>query len=141
MEEKKRVSMYSNELGRLPLEIKVYILEHMLLGSDKSLIDKANRGREYLQEMWDTFNKIKNIVEFQQAIEMIKRTYEKQYLKIKLTPSSHFYFRLDSSPCVSENFECMKIVEKYEVKKNNVNVRALARRISKTMFEKKRMPK
>ena len=51
--------MYSNELGRLPLEIKVYILEHMLLGSDKSLIDKANRGREYLQEIWDTFNKIK----------------------------------------------------------------------------------
>ena len=32
---KKCVSMCRKELARFPLEIKVYILEHMLLGSDK----------------------------------------------------------------------------------------------------------
>ncbi len=129
--------MCSKELARLPLEIRVYILEHMLLGSDTSIIEKANKGREHLQEMWNTFNKIKKIVEFQQAIEMIKRTYEKLYLKIKLTPNSHIYFHANSQTCLSEKFECLKIVEKYEKVKEEDNVEAVARRISKTMFETK----
>lgn len=94
VEKKKRVRTCSKELARLPLEIKVYILEHMLLGSDNSIIEKANKGREHLQEMWDTFNKIEKIVEFQQAIVIIKKTYEKLYLKIKLTPSSLIFFTL-----------------------------------------------
>lgn len=49
--------------------------------SNKSVIEKANRGREHLQEVWDTFNKIKYTAEFEQAISMIRRNYEKQYLK------------------------------------------------------------
>lgn len=137
VEKKKRVRMCSKELARLPLEIKVYILEHMLLGSDNSIIEKANKGREHLQEMWDTFNKIEKIVEFQQAIVIIKKTYEKLYLKIKLTPSSHIYFHANSRTCLSEKFECLKIVEKYEKVIEQDNVIAVARRISKTMFEKK----
>ena len=62
---------------------------------------------------------------------MIKRTYEKPYLNIKLTSSSHAYS--PNYTCLVEKFECMKIVEKYEVKELD-NVQAVAMRICKTMF-------
>jgi len=104
----------------------------MPLGSDNSIKEKANKGRENLQEMWDTFNKIKKIPEFQQAIVMIKRTYEKPYLNIKLTPSLHAYS--PNYTCLAENFECMKILEKYEEVKQLDNVEAVAMRICETMF-------
>ena len=90
----------------------MYIPEHMLLGSDDTIKEKANRGWEHLQEMWDTFNKIKKIPEFQRALVMITRTYEKPYLNIKLTPSLHAHS--PNYTCLAEKFECIKIVVKYE---------------------------